>query len=246
MSEIVRRALALLGLMTLLTACGGGSEESASISQAGDRRSALATTPTPTSTSTPLDLNALFDWAELTYPQYFPGHKASQVAAPYDYRYYPESRNYLGVAGDGVFVLGPISNQQVLRVGNREEFRCRVRPQDCVVSYARKGWTATLSSLAHGVSGTATIVDERTIRFNNFRYDGNGPRVYAYLGRMDSPDAFASGRSIGDPLRQPYNNEVLELRLPEGQTLDDYNAVSIWCVAFNANFGSGSFAAPAK
>lgn len=35
-------------------------------------------------------------------------------------------------------------------------------------AYPRTGWSATLSTLAHQVSGTATIVDEDTFRLDNF------------------------------------------------------------------------------
>jgi hypothetical protein len=101
--------------------------------------------------------------------------------------------------------------------------------------------------LQHGVRGTVTIVDDRTIRLSNFYYDGGGPRVYVYLGAENSNAAFTSGRVIGPLLqRRLYVNETLELQLPEGQTLDGFKAVSIWCDEFRVNFGSGSFIAPPK
>lgn len=44
---------------------------------------------------------------------------------------------------------------------------------------AKVGKTLTLSSRAHGVSGTATVVDDCTIQLSNFNYDGGGlPDVY--------------------------------------------------------------------
>ena len=56
--------------------------------------------------------------------------------------------------------------------------------------YSREGWQATLSTLAHGVRGTATIVDADTFRVDNF---------------------------------------------------DGYDAISLWCIPAQANFGSGTF-----
>ena len=51
--------------------------------------------------------------------------------------------------------------------------------------------------------------------------------------------------SCGDPPeRRVYVNETLEVTLPPGQTLANFNAVSIWCSRFRENFGSGVFAAP--
>ena len=110
---------------------------------------------------------------------------------------------------------------------------------------ARAGWTATLSTLAHGVSGRATIVDEDTFRLDEFFYDGGGIIVYAYLGATDSNAAFASGLETGPQLvGPPFNGGSLVIDLPPGQTLDGYNAVSIWCVAFGVSFGSGTFTDP--
>lgn len=200
----------------------------------------------PAPNAPPLDINVLLNWAEVSYPGLFPGHQLTRVQPPYEYRYYPQTGNYVGAALEDVYVFGPVSNHQLQRVGSREDFRCRAQPQSCVSDYARSGWSFELSRLAHGVSGRATIVDERTVRITGFSYDGNGPQVYAYLGRDNSDGAFASGQAIGPIFqRRAYVNETIELRLPEGQTLDGYGALSIWCVAFRQNFGSGIFAPPA-
>ena len=41
--------------------------------------------------------NRLFDWAERTYPNLFPGPASSNSSGPYYFRYYPEPGNYVGV-----------------------------------------------------------------------------------------------------------------------------------------------------
>ncbi len=113
--------------------------------------------------------------------------------------------------------------------------------------YARAGWTLQLSTLAHGVSGRATIIDARTIVLSDFNYDAGGPRVFGYLGATNTQQGFINGISIGGRLNNrltPYVSETVTLTLPTGQTLDGWNALSIWCQDFNANFGSGTFAAP--
>lgn len=61
-----------------------------------------------------LDATTLIDWAELTYPQFFPSRRSNQISSPYTYRFYPESQNHLGVAGDSIFVLGPIDRKSVV------------------------------------------------------------------------------------------------------------------------------------
>lgn len=109
----------------------------------------------------------------------------------------------------------------------------------------RTGWRATLSTLAHGVSGTVTIVDNDTIRLDDFTYDGLGIAVYVYLGTADSNAAFTNGLQAGPDLYgTAYAGDSLEIDLPSGETLDDYRAVSIWCVDARVNFGSGTFDAP--
>lgn len=231
-------------VLPLLISCGGGAEpESLSIAETSDKRMRAAVP------AAALDPTLLFDWAERTYPQHFPGHRSNQTDATYVYRHYPELGNYIGVAGGDLFILGPsLSGGKVERVGALEGFRCRAAPGDCAApGYARAGWVATLSKLAHGVSGTVTIVDSRTLRLSNFQYDGGGPQVYAYLGREDSSAAYQAGLPIGPRLNRggvPYLNATLDLQLPEGQTLDSYVALSIWCSDFRANFGSGVFKAP--
>lgn len=102
------------------------------------------------------------------------------------------------------------------------------------------GQTATLSQRAHGVKGTATIVDERTIELTDFSYDGGGidVRIYGGLGG-NYRDGFAIGMNL---LGTPYTDGTLRVELPAGVTLDDLDGVSVWCVAASASFGDGLFA----
>jgi electron transfer DM13 len=109
----------------------------------------------------------------------------------------------------------------------------------------RSGWHAELSTLAHDVRGVVTVVDSDTIRVDNFYYDGNGIEVYFYLGTADSQAAFTNGLQIGiDLVGPPFMNASMVIDLPAGESTDDYKAVSVWCVAANANFGSGKFEHP--
>ena len=69
--------------------------------------------------------NCLFNWAERTYPQFFsPAGATSGTFAPYHYRYYAATRNYLAVSADDnqVWILGPISGDQVQTVGAAADF----------------------------------------------------------------------------------------------------------------------------
>ncbi len=51
-------------------------------------------------------IDALFDWAETEFPQYFPSHQSSQEINGYHARYYPSVDNYLGTKDGRIFVYG--------------------------------------------------------------------------------------------------------------------------------------------
>ncbi|MDZ4772115.1 MAG: DM13 domain-containing protein [Planctomycetota bacterium] len=110
-------------------------------------------------------------------------------------------------------------------------------------TYPRTGFVANLSTLGHNVSGQVHIVDANTIRVEHFFYDGGGISVYFYLGATNTNAAFASGMRIGPQLfGTPRVDATLVIDLPAGNTLNGFNAISVWCDAAGANFGSGSFA----
>lgn len=110
---------------------------------------------------------------------------------------------------------------------------------------SRVGWQADLSTLAHNVDGIVTIVDKDTIQIDNFDFDGNGIDVYFYLGTAETHLAFGNGLPIGyDIVGTPFADASFTIDLPEGETLDGYNAISVWCVTAGANFGSGTFMCP--
>jgi uncharacterized protein (DUF1800 family) len=75
------------------------------------------------------DVQTLLDWAEGQYPQLFPTHEGNRDLSPYVYRFYPDSGNYVGVAGRDVYVLGPASNGVLLRVGALDDFAALVHPR---------------------------------------------------------------------------------------------------------------------
>lgn len=106
------------------------------------------------------------------------------------------------------------------------------------------GWEAEFNGIFHNVGGRVTILDEDTLQFDNFTYDGQGIDVFFYLGAFDSYAAFVAGEAIGEQLvgtsfdgTQP----AFTIDLPEGLTMEGFHAISVWCVDVPVNFGSGSF-----
>ena len=110
--------------------------------------------------------------------------------------------------------------------------------------YGRAAWTADIPPGIHSVEALVTIVDERTLQVEHFTYDGTAPLVYFYLAASESDTDIENGLQLEPLLDRAYADETLTLTLPAGETLDDYNAISVWCAQFLVNFGSATFAAP--
>lgn len=113
------------------------------------------------------------------------------------------------------------------------------------LSSPQVGWQAELvTDISHDVGGTATIVDEDTLRIDNFTYDGGGSAVYFYLATVENDTAFENGLRIGTLLSDIVfdgNQGPLLVDLPVGETLEGYHGFSVWCEARASNFGSGTF-----
>jgi len=81
----------------------------------------VKTTPINFAGASAAIVDCMFNWAERTFPQFFApaGSAASQNLAPYYYRHYTGTDNYLATssADDHVWVLGPISGGNILDVG---------------------------------------------------------------------------------------------------------------------------------
>ena len=116
-------------------------------------------------------------------------------------------------------------------------------PGACPKTSRKIGWTATLSTRAHGVSGAAVIVDDCTVEIRDFSYDGTGLDVRVYGSQSTD---FSQGWPMTEDIRRPggYSGELLVATLPEGQSMDELEAVSIWCLDIPVDFGSGTFTSP--
>jgi len=111
----------------------------------------------------------------------------------------------------------------------------------CSGDHPYVGTVAELSTEAHGVSGTVTILDDCTIEVSQFNYDGLGPSVYFY-GGVDRNYIGVNGIPMGPQLNgQGWANDTILLTIPDGISLDDFNSLSVWCFDFKANFGDAYF-----
>jgi hypothetical protein len=110
--------------------------------------------------------------------------------------------------------------------------------------YPRAGWEAGFPLMAHDVQGTVTIVNDRLLFVEHFSYDGLAPLVYFYLGAENTDLAFQNGLQVAPELDRRYSDEYLVLALPGTEVMDAYQAISVWCVQFSANFSSDEFTEP--
>lgn len=132
-----------------LTACGGGDDEPPGLPVPAVRAATVPQPPAAAGAS--LTPDALFSWAESQFPVLFPAAgQPTLTAGPYTYRYYPATGNHLGVAGEDVFVMGPITLGMVARVGSLSDFSCEAARIGC-----RAPGAPIITSLERG-NGTAT------------------------------------------------------------------------------------------
>ncbi len=149
-------AVLLSALVVMLVAgCGGGGADAprAASLQHGPaasepRRHANATSSAGSAPSAS-QIDTLFDWAEASYPQFFPGEATSLSAFGYRYRYYPGSLNHLGVADSdpAIFLLGPVSDGQILRYAPLVELACAYQPWTCPPAPPSQHWVADISGM---------------------------------------------------------------------------------------------------
>ena len=105
------------------------------------------------------------------------------------------------------------------------------------------GWEAVLETFAHDVAGRAVIVDEQTIELQGFSYDGGGVNARFFL--VPDGGRFTDDLELTDNLvGTAYDNETMTLEIPEEASFEDWNHITLWCVPFRANFGSGTFLPP--
>lgn len=112
----------------------------------------------------------------------------------------------------------------------------------CTLGHAKVGQTATFAPGFHNVQGTAVVIDDCTIDLTNFSFDGGGIDVRVYVGSDGFFHASQGGFEIsGDLVGTVFSGSTLRLTLPEGRSLDDFDSISIWCVAVGISFGTGFF-----
>jgi len=112
------------------------------------------------------------DWAERTHPTLFPSHRPTLALDPYVFRHYPETGNYIGIAGTKVYLLGPVvgGGPEPVYMGERSAFACWVYPLDCN--------TAPVAQIA--MLPTGLLVGQVLELDGSGSRDADGPALLSY------------------------------------------------------------------
>lgn len=107
---------------------------------------------------------------------------------------------------------------------------------------------------AHGINGEVFMKDEKTLVIKGFTYDGAGPDAFFWAGTSQAPSSvgtilpypfegkFYDYEDQSAPiLSKRFDGEEIVLTLPETLKATDIKWLSVWCRAFQVNFGDLSF-----
>lgn len=137
------------------------------------------------------------------------------------------------------FLLNSEPANPVVITGDEVDLSVDGAQQGCGSTHPAIGQTLTFVGNAHDVGGMATIVDDCTIRFSDFSFDGGGIDVHIYGGN-------GGDYSVGPDLSvnmvgTAFDGGEALVRLPNGISLDDFDGLSVWCVPVGFSFGDGQF-----
>ena len=176
-----------LVLCLLMVSCGGGgpNESGASLVAASVspltaenveplvRAFAQSASRLPVQGTPVLSADALFDWAEKTYPQFFPGSALPGTLDPYQYRFYASVGNYLAVANGSVYILGPVSGDAIVKVGELADFTCTVLRCTNALPVLKSSYENKIAAGAALGPQNMPLSSNNAYAFADFFQDGN-------------------------------------------------------------------------
>jgi hypothetical protein len=116
-----------------------------------------------TSTAT-ITATQLMDWAESQFATFFPAAgKVSGTVGIYTVRYYPNSGNYIGVTNEAtpaVYVLGPVTGNNLVRLGALSAFACSVSPSSCTTASASSSTAGVQCSYSYSAFNSSASVNK--------------------------------------------------------------------------------------
>ncbi len=129
---------AVIASALALASCGGGDESGTPVafsdfSKAQNKPDLLDKSEhrlaAPAGARIP-DATAFLNWAENQFPQFFPGPQPNIDRPTFVFRAYPTG-NFIAVASQDIYVLGVITQDNLVRIGTLDDFACFVYPESC-------------------------------------------------------------------------------------------------------------------
>lgn len=151
--------LGMLALVPLLiVGCGGGDDVEVMARVAQDsKKTALAA---PAGTDTIATSDRLLNFAEQSFPEYFPGHEPNRYLDGWVYRYYPTSGTYIAVIDWRVYILGGPFGPEVRDVGEVTQYVAAIpmanQPPVITLTSPTAGTVIAPASISMGASATDT------------------------------------------------------------------------------------------
>lgn len=113
---------------------------------------------------------------------------------------------------------------------------CREKPHDAF-PYPAVGSVAEFQPYPHWhVSGRVRVLDERTLRFEDFTFSGDATEAEIRL--KNGHEKVATLKVITG---ETYDHATFDLPLPDRVTLQDFNLVSVHSVDFGEGLSGAAF-----
>lgn len=153
----------------------------------------------------------LFAYAEANFPGIFTGAATAGVFPPYNYRYYPASRNYLAVDTSGVvYILGPYTGGVVTAVGPMTAYAATITAWEatqvgtCTSPQVRTNGQCVTRPPTWGtavnIASTATAYESINSSYIAFDTGGNSLAVWEQSGKIWA-NRYTVGSGWGTPAR---------------------------------------------
>ncbi len=107
-----------------------------------------------------LPADQVFDWAESQYPTMFPSQETTQTQGIYQYRYYPATDLYLGLADSHVYLMGKAqTGGKILHIGAVSEFAAKITRCDQAAKLDARG-NAVLPAEAFEIEAPESVDED--------------------------------------------------------------------------------------